>query len=225
MTPADVEDFQDLLRRAPVIEEAKQGLVEMMTSADRFYHDSLHLVQLWRRHRQYARAAGLDAPAVESLIACAIAWHDAVIDAARDDNEERSARLWLRDSENAAMADEERQWVADTIRATRDHASRDRFACDDLIGSGSDVRLRRLARDWVLDLDLTPLGEPRRVFERNTRLLRREARLATDAEFEAREKAFLGRFLSVEPIYHTPVLAAQFEAPARLNIARALAEL
>jgi predicted metal-dependent HD superfamily phosphohydrolase len=225
MTAADIEDLYDLLRRAPVVEQAKQALIARMTSADRFYHDAFHLVLLWRRHREHAPAAGLDAPAVERSIACAIAYHDAVFDATRADNEERSALLWLSDSDSdsAAMSDEERRWVADTIRATRDHASRRPFPDDERIGSGSSVRLRRLARDWVLDLDLTPLGEPRQLFERNTRLLRREARLATDAEFEAGQKAFLSRFQQAEQIYHTPVLAAQFEAPARLNIARALA--
>jgi predicted metal-dependent HD superfamily phosphohydrolase len=222
LTAGDVEDFRDLLRRAPVAEDAKHGLVSRMTSADRYYHDALHLVQLWRRHRRYARGAGLDVPEIETLIACAIAYHDAVFDAERSDNEERSAQLWLGDSDGATMDDADRHWVSDTIRATRDHANRRPFD-DNQVGAGSDARLRRLARDWVLDLDLTPLGEPQRAFDRNTRLLRREAVLSNDAEYEARQRAFFRRYLSQERIYHTPVLAAKYEDQARRNIARALA--
>jgi predicted metal-dependent HD superfamily phosphohydrolase len=120
------------------------------------------------------------------------------------------------------MDDADRRWVSDTIRATRDHSNRSPFD-DNPVGDGSGACLRRLARDWVLDLDLTPLGEPRRAFERNTRLLRREAGLSNDADYEARQRGFFRRFLSQERIYHTPVLAAKYEAQARRNIARALA--
>jgi predicted metal-dependent HD superfamily phosphohydrolase len=222
LTAGDVEDFQDMLRRAPVAADAKHGLVSRMTSADRYYHDAFHLVQLWRRHRQHARSAGMDVREIETLIACAIAYHDAVFDAQRSDNEERSAQLWLVDSDDATMDDADRQWVAGTIRATRDHANR-QLPEDDRACIGSGARLRQLARDWVLDLDLTPLGMPRRAFERNTRLLRREASASSDAEYEARQRAFFFRFLSQERIYHTPVLAAEYEVQARRNIARALA--
>jgi predicted metal-dependent HD superfamily phosphohydrolase len=156
------------------------------------------------------------------LIACAIAYHDAVFDAERSDNEERSAQLWLGDSDGVTMDDADKRWVSDTIRATRDHANRRAFD-DDPDGDGSGGRLRRLARDWVLDLDLTPLGEPRRVFERNARLLRREASRSKHAEYEARQQIFFRRLISQERIYHTPVLAAKYEAQARRNIARALA--
>lgn len=216
LTAGDAEDFQDLLRRAPVAEDAKRALVSRMTSSDRYYHDAFHLARLWSRHRRHARDAGLDVPEIETLIACAIAYHDAVFEAQRPDNEERSAQLWLGDSDGATMDDADRHWVRDTIRATRDHANRPS-------GKAADAGLRRLARDWVLDLDLTPLGEPRRAFERNTRLLRREANPSNEAEYDARQRAFFHHFLSQERIYHTPVLAAQYEAQARRNIARALA--
>ena len=222
LTAGDLEDFHDLLRRASVPEDAKHGLVSRMTSADRYYHDAFHLVQLWRRHRQFAPRAGMDAPEIETLIACAIAYHDAVFVAERSDNEERSAQLWLGDSDGATMNDADRRWVCDTIRATRDHPNRRAFE-DDPVGDGSGACLRRRARDWMLDLDLTPLGEPQRAFERNTRLLRREASPSNDAEYDARQRAFFRRFLSQERIYHTPVLAAKYEAQARRNIARALA--
>jgi predicted metal-dependent HD superfamily phosphohydrolase len=216
MTSAqDRRDFEALLARAPLDNRAKSELTAMMVSDERHYHGVNHLALLWRRHRLYAAAEGLDALEIETLIACAIAYHDCVYARGRRDNEERSAEVWMRASAAAPLPDDDRRWVADTIRATADH-----LAYPD---PAADAPLRERARAWVLDLDLTPLGEADADFDRNTELLRLEVPHLTDAQYDAGRLGFLRKFSAAPRVYRTPTLAARFEAQARANFARQLA--
>jgi predicted metal-dependent HD superfamily phosphohydrolase len=211
--------LDDLFDRVPLGDDAKASLLAKMSAPDRHYHGVEHLRSLWRRHREHATRAGLATPTIERMIACAIAYHDCVYDARRRDNEHRSAEVWLRDSEgNAAMSADERAWVAETIRATQDHLAYRPEPPDDL-----DVATR--ARLWMLDIDLTSLGESPDVFARNTALLRREAAHLADPEWRAGQRAFLRRCLDAPRIYRTPVLFALYERRARDNLARYLTEI
>jgi predicted metal-dependent HD superfamily phosphohydrolase len=185
-----------------------------MAADDRHYHGVGHLALLWRRHRLYAAAEGLDAPEIETLIACAIAYHDCVYERGRRDNEERSAEEWMRASAGTSLSQDDRNWVADTIRATADH-----LAYPDPVAAAP---LRERARVWVLDLDLTPLGEIDAEFDRNTELLRLEVPHLTDAQYDLGRLAFLRRLSDAPRVFRTPTLAARFEAQARANFARQL---
>jgi predicted metal-dependent HD superfamily phosphohydrolase len=207
-------DFDALLARVPLSDRAKSELTATMESEGRRYHGVGHLAQLWRRHRLYAAAEGLTAPEVEPLIACAIAYHDSVYEPGRRDNEARSAEMWMRASAGTSFSEADRRWVADTIRATADH-----LAYPD---PAADGPLRERARVWVLDLDLTPLGESDADFDRNAELLRLEAQHLTQAQYDAARLGFLRRLSDAPRVYRTPTLAARFEAQARANFARQL---
>jgi predicted metal-dependent HD superfamily phosphohydrolase len=211
----DRRDFDALLARVPLSGGAKAELSAMMASDERHYHGVGHLALLWRRHRLYAAAEGMDAPEIETLIACAIAYHDCVYERGRRDNEERSAEVWLRASAAAPLSEPDRNWVAATIRATADH-----LAYPD---PAADAPLRERARVWVLDLDLTPLGEADADFDRNTELLRLEVPHLSAAQYDAGRLGFLRKISDAPRVYRTPTLAAQFEAQARANFARQLA--
>jgi len=215
-SPDDRRDFNALLARVPVSDRAKSELTAMMESPERHYHGVNHLALLWRRHRLYAAAEGLDGPAIETLIACAIAYHDCVYERGRRDNEARSADVWLAASANAPLSQSDRLWVADTIRATADH-----LAYPD---PAPDAPLAERARVWTLDLDLTPLGEIDVEFDRNTELLRLEVPHLTDAQYDAGRLGFLRKLAAAPRVYRTPTLAATFEAQARANFARQLVE-
>lgn len=222
----DCDDFRALLAHVPVDEIAKAELSAMMGAEGRFYHGVGHLALLWRRHRLYAADAGLTAPDLETLIACAIAYHDCVLVSGRRDNEERSAETWMRASAGTPLTDEDRNWVADTIRATSDHLADPEASETSLaeIAPQRPTTLARLrARIWVLDLDLTPLGESAADFDANTDRLRREVPHLAESEWDAGRLAFLRRFSQAPQIYRSPTLAAIFEAQARANIARQLA--
>jgi predicted metal-dependent HD superfamily phosphohydrolase len=221
---ADRQDFDALLAHVPLSDRAKAELSAMMTETGRFYHGVGHLALLWRRHRLYGAAEGLNAPEVETLIACAIAYHDCVYESGARDNEQRSAEVWLRASAGGALSEADRLWVADTIRATADHLAYPAPAKTpaDAERAWRSGPLRARARLWVLDLDLTPLGELKADFDRNTELLRREAPQLSDAQFAAGTRGFLKKLSDAPRVYRSPTLAAHFEEQARANFAREL---
>lgn len=208
--------LEDLFSHVPLDDRAKAELFQAMSGPTRSYHGIGHLETLWRRHRQYAEGAGLSSPDITTLVACAIAFHDSVYEPGRDDNEERSAQNWLRASAGSSIPEEDRLWVAQTIRATGDHLG---YKPD--LAPGDPRRLaREQARLWVLDLDLTPLGETPEIFEENTRRLRLESPTKTQAQWVEGLCAFHRHFLAAAHIYRTPALARIFEARARVNLAK-----
>ena len=213
----DHRDFESLLAVVPLDESSRATLAARMSEPHRFYHDGAHLALLWRRHRIYGPAEALTTPEIEPLIACAIAFHDVIYDMGAKDNEERSADFWLRSSARGSFSIADRMWVADTIRATQDH-----LAYVPNFGSTDASRLRERARQWMLDLDLTPLGEAPADFDRNTELLRKEAAHLSQPEWDAGRLGFLRRFAEAPQVYRTPTIAALFEPRARANFAREL---
>jgi predicted metal-dependent HD superfamily phosphohydrolase len=213
----------NLLDKVPIDEAAKINLVARMTTSDRFYHGVDHIVLLWDRHRAYSAQAGFDGEEMDRLIACAIAFHDCVHDGRRQDNEERSAKVWMDASRRSSLSKNDRLWVAETIRATRDHLSYPQTATMDsspLRDAGDSLRER--ARIWMLDLDLTPLGETPAEFDRNTLLVRRESPYLSERQWDERLLGFFQRLLDAPRIYRSPTLEAVFEAPARRNLKRAI---
>ena len=201
--------FRDLLAAVPVADVWKRKLRALMSGGDRFYHGTEHLALLFERHLRFAPEAGFEGPSETRRIASAIAFHDCIYDSSRRDNEEHSAQAWLAASDDLDAG--ERAWVADTIRATRDHLA---YAA---AGDRDALRL------WMLDLDLTPFGEAPELFDRNAGLLRAEAPQIDDAAFEAGRLRLLRRFAEAPAIYRTPVIATHFDASARANLARHLA--
>jgi predicted metal-dependent HD superfamily phosphohydrolase len=200
--------FSQLMSLVPVPPAAAADLRARLTAPDRHYHGLAHVELLWQRHRRYA-AGALAAPPWHGLIACAIAFHDAVYDAARKDNEARSAQLW-RDA-RPALPDPHVEWVEATILATADHLG----AAPE---PGQD-ETAWAARAWMLDLDLTPLGEEPAAFAANTQALRREFHHLTDAQWHQGRAAFLRRFAAATVLFRTPALRDAFEAQTRANLA------
>jgi predicted metal-dependent HD superfamily phosphohydrolase len=218
-----LDEVADLLRHVPVTEQAKRKLIDDMRSANRVYHVLGHLAALWRRHRLFGAAEGLATPKIEMLLASAIAYHDSVYHWGDRDNEELSAQYWLRSSAEAGLAGSDRLWVADTIRATRDHlAYHPEGASSSGPGSWSAASPGERARLWMLDLDLASLGDPPDLYDRNTAQLRAEAAHLSDAEWNAGQAAFLGQLLASPFIFRSPTWSRLCEASARRNIARQL---
>ena len=208
------DDADALFSALPIPEMAKQDLARRMAEPSRHYHARNHIELLWRRHRRFGPEADLGSRH-QPLIAMAIAFHDAVYVGGAADNEARSAALWLEVSANGTVcAEMDRIWVADTILATADHL-RDGARLD-----LADSRSR--ARQWVLDLDLTPLGDEPAVFDANMDDLAAELPDMPIAERKASLLAALGRFATAQPLYRCAVLRAAFEASAQNNLARHL---
>ncbi|HVC59497.1 MAG TPA: hypothetical protein VND19_03900 [Acetobacteraceae bacterium] len=202
--------LHDLLSTAALSAAARNIVLRQMATSRRHYHGLMHLATLWTRHRRFGTGTPFIAPVATRLIACAIAFHDAIYDATRRDNEHRSARLWQRYAP-ADLSPADVAWVGATIEATADH----------LASSDATTQRGRL-RLWLLDLDLTPLGEPPELFARNTRRLRAEYRHLREAEWQSGRLAFLRKLQAAPHLFRSPPLAAAFELQARRNIAREL---
>ena len=204
--------LHELLSAAGLSESARRVVLRRMGMPHRHYHGLGHLAVLWTRHRRYGMGTPFMAPAANRLIACAIAFHDAVYDATRGDNEHRSALLWRRHAP-ADMSRVDVGWVSDTIEATAHH-----LAVHDAATQAARLRL------WLLDLDLTPLGDPAASFDRSTRRLRAEYRHVPEAEWDRNRMAFLRKLRAAPALYRSAPLATAFEKQARRNIARELRE-
>ena len=204
-----VSDFDELLSLVPVDGMAKARLAGKMTEPNRRYHNADHLMLLWRRHQLHGRGTVFSEPGLTTLIACAIAYHDSIYDGHRRDNEEQSAEFWMDASKDSAMSEADRQWVAVTIRATHDHLGYDP-GCVASDGHGGQV-LRERARLWLLDLDLTPLGETPGDFDQNSPASPRGNPDFTDAQWLTATRGFFQRINDAPLIYRSPVLAAIYE--------------
>jgi predicted metal-dependent HD superfamily phosphohydrolase len=203
--------LHELLSAAGLSRRARTVVLRHMGAPWRRYHGRLHIGLLWFRHRRFARGTPFGSPQASRLIACAIAFHDSVYDPKRRDNEHRSALLWRRCAPSG-MSPRDRGWVAAAIEATADH-----------LAPRPAVTQRDRLLLWLLDLDLTPLGEAPLLFARNSWDLRIEYRHLTDAEWRHRRRAFIRTLQAAPRLYRSRPLAIRFEAPARRNLARVLA--
>lgn len=202
--------WAEMIALVPVPEAAKADLHARMSDPARHYHGLNHITLLWQRHKAFGRGQSITAAPWHQRITCAIAFHDAVYVPRAKDNEALSAALW-REAKPALDA-EGIDWVAGTIEATADHLAAGRPPA--LSDAGWQARL------WMLDLDLSPLGETPEVFDANTGDLRREFAAIPDVQWESGRVSFLKGLLAKPALYRTPVLAAAFEAQARANLNR-----
>ncbi|WP_372623572.1 hypothetical protein [Falsiroseomonas sp.] len=149
-----MEDLEGLLARLPLSLTAQDDLRARLCAAGRHYRGAAHAALLWQHHRRFAASLWLTSEPWDTRIACAIAFHDAIYDARRRDDE-ASSTAHLRTA--ARKVDSETvHWVSGTIEATADHLMAEPDA-------GIAPQAWK-ARAWVLDLDLTPLGETADVF-------------------------------------------------------------
>lgn len=204
--------FDALASLVPVTDRARRDLARRMRAPDRFYHRDEHPALLWQRHCSLGPGV-LRAPRLDRLIASAIAFHDAVLDTTRTDNEAASAALW-REMAGAAgqLPPDEIEWVAGTIEATARH-----------LAPWPAKGVLDQARLWVLDLDLTPLGERPEIFSRDSQRLRAEHMHLDDAAWRGKRLRFLAQLAGAPRLFRTAVVADLFEAPAQANLRRELA--
>jgi predicted metal-dependent HD superfamily phosphohydrolase len=205
--------FDTLASIVPVSDQARGELTRRMRAPDRFYHRDEHLALLWQRHRSLGQDGAFHVPHLERLIASAIAFHDVVLDTTRADNEAASAALW-REMAGAAgqLSPDEIDWVAVTIEATARH-----------LAPWPAEHVFDRARIWVLDLDLTPLGECPAIFAQDTQRLRAEHMHLDAATWNRKRLGFLAQLARAPRLFRTSVIADAFEAPAQANLRRELA--
>ena len=177
-------------------------LVAAYSEPHRHYHTLQHLRECFERLDEVRLLA--QRPAQVEL---ALWFHDAVYDAQRQDNEERSAE-WARASVlEAGLAEALAQRLHLLVMATKDHRAED-----------PDARL-------LVDIDLAILGAPARRFDESSRQVRAEYAHVPEEEFRAGRRRILQDFLARPQLFATDAMRRKFDQQARRNLSRAVAQL
>lgn len=146
---------------------------------------------------------------IDAAIELAFFEHDAVYDAALDDNEERSEHLAIR---HAHTLDFDSSMILKLIQSQSIRATTHRGPAP------------TLEAQIVCDVDLAALAAPWEAFCRNTRLVRLEYRhVRSETVFAKGRREFFAGMLDREKrphIYQTGYFRARFEAAARENLER-----
>jgi predicted metal-dependent HD superfamily phosphohydrolase len=209
MTAVDIGAgrFAELWRRRVASPPSPDGatvhaeLCRLYTAPYRRYHNLGHIQDCLRLADEVAPLL-VDRDAVEF----GLWFHDAVYDTGVTTNEWRSAELFLEMSAGASFAFRHR--VCGHILATR-HMKSTR---------GND-------RCFLVDIDLAGFGAPWEEFMRNGALLREESSNQSDARYHAGQVIFLSALQQRPHFFQTEYFRDRYEAVARANLARLLADL
>ena len=181
---------------------ARDELIARYNEPARHYHTVRHLADCLGVFEPVSFLAQHPAE-----VEMALWFHDAIYDATRSDNEERSAELarltLLSGGVDAAAAIR----VAELVRATG-------HAC---APADDDARL-------LVDIDLSILGAPRTRFAEYESQVRNEYAFVPEAVFWNKRRSILQGFLDRTAIYTTPQFHALYEQGARSNIAWSIIE-
>jgi predicted metal-dependent HD superfamily phosphohydrolase len=180
-----------------------QELVARYGERHRRYHTLAHVLDCLERLDD-ARAEPADPESVE----LALWFHDVVYDPKADDNETRSAVIARERLAAAGVAAPICGRVIELVLSTADPAS----------ASPGDAAL-------VCDIDDSILGRPAAEYDAYRRAVREELAFVPDDRFAAGRGRFLEGWLARPRLFHTDTFRDRYEAAARDNMARELAEL
>jgi predicted metal-dependent HD superfamily phosphohydrolase len=140
-----------------------------------------------------------------SEVATALFFHDVIYQPLARDNEAQSA-AYMRAMLSAAGAD---RLAIERIEAA-------------ILCTQHHDRPPSVDAALVLDIDMSILAERPEVFDAYEDAVRAEYAVVDDASFAAGRSAFVRSTLERPVIFHTPELAARWDAAARTNLRRAL---
>ena len=156
-------------------------------------------------------------------VALAIWFHDAVYETQPlAASEERSAALAEASCARMGIPKPTAERIAAMVRATKTHELPSR---EDGGREGREAAVRELDALTLFDIDLAILGADPGRYARFERDVRAEYAWVPEDAFRAGRANVLGGFLARPAIYRTPRFRECFEARARVNLERAIAEL
>jgi len=176
------------------------ALVEAHAEKHRAYHTLNHIAACLR-HLDIIR----DKSERPEEIEMALWFHDAVYKPFSSTNEEDSAKwaaTWLR----------ERGVSEDVVKRIEGH----------ILATESHVSPEALDQQYMLDIDLSILGSPPKVYDTFERNIQLEYKHVPGFLFRKKRKAILEGFLARPEIYTTPHFRQALESQARTNIAHAI---
>jgi predicted metal-dependent HD superfamily phosphohydrolase len=183
--------------------DVEQALVAAYGESHRAYHTAAHIAELLRWFDIVAEGPGWVRPTDVYL---AILFHDAVYDATRTDNEQRSADL----AHRLAHASDH---AVELIELTAKHGRLHRTDVNDVDAM------------HFLDADTAILGADAAAFDAYDAAIAVEYRHVPADAFRAGRRAFLEKMLARERIYFSDYFHDKLDAKARANLARAIAKL
>ncbi len=180
-------------------------LVAAWSEPARAYHGVQHLEECLGLLDQARAADGMKNP---DAVEMALWMHDAVYDPKAADNEERSAVLAHSLLNDAGVSASIVAEVERLVLVTKTHLA----SLDD-------------DSAWMVDIDLAILGSSKTRFSEYETQIRQEYAWVPRALYVEKRAEVLQRFLHRERLFLTSFFHDRFEAAARENLARAIAEL
>lgn len=174
------------------------NLLTRWAEPQRRYHTTAHLVAVLDHIDVLEEHA--DDP---DLVRLAAWFHDAVYAPERSTNEERSARLAERALPEVGLTDAQTAEVARLVRLTVTH--------DPAEGDHNGEAL--------CDADLAILAAAPDAYAAYAAAVREEYAFVPDEDFRAGRAAILRQLLALPRLFRTPYGAAEWEGPARANLA------
>ena len=183
--------------------EAYEELVSLYGETHRAYHNFVHISHVLSELNKTSQHLGNSEQAEAALW-----YHDVVYDTKAKDNEEKSAELAERRLAKAGMKRQFIDGVTAMILATK-HGK---------IPQDNDTQR-------LVDIDLSILGKPTKEFDEYERDIRFEYSWVPEEQFRQGRIAILQGFLSRDSIYSTDFFKQRYEAQARINLERSIAQL
>ena len=180
----------------------------------RRYHTATHIMMALRHVHDVFQSSATH-PSDEVIAACL--YHDAIYDTRRDDNEELSARLAIKDLGEIGWATSRCGCVAAMIIATAGHVG-DGSGTADVGSDDHDTAI-------LLDADLAILGAEPGTYLAYVNGVRAEYAHVDDGQWVTGRSAVLRGFLDRRRLFITEYMPAAFEHRARANIEAELAAL
>lgn len=189
----------------PLLAEVKVAYAQ----PPRAYHNFAHVQALLHHYRDVADGPGWEQP-LEVLLA--VLYHDAIYEAGRGDNEQRSAQL-----AQVAIG----RWLPETdVDVARV------IALIELTARHGSLRGEELDHDAALflDSDMAILGAPEPVFDAYDHGIAEEYRGKVPGFlFRLNRRRFLKGVLAQPRIFFSDFFHARYDAPARANLRRVTA--
>ncbi|MEM7657703.1 MAG: hypothetical protein AAF399_16345 [Bacteroidota bacterium] len=195
-----IKNWAELMQPTPGGEHqfaALKWLLVAYQEPHRAYHTLNHLQDLvdqWEQHK-----AQLVQPIAVGL---ALWFHDCVYDSHRSDNEQASARMaqeWL------SKADVSPSRIAQVAHLV-------------LLTDGHQPVHGTYDEHWLLDADLSILGQESARYLQYAREIRKEYAFIPWPEYQSGRRAVLKRFLERPQLYFTEEYRDQYEEQARRNL-------
>jgi predicted metal-dependent HD superfamily phosphohydrolase len=180
-----------------------EALTGRYAEPHRHYHNLAHVGACLHEFAPVSRLV-----ADPLVLELAIWFHDVIYDTHAGDNELRSAELAGELLGSAGLESDRLVTVRELIMATRH---------DEPVPSGDAA--------WMVDIDLTILGQPRARYARFEEQIRAEYAWVAPATYSAERTRVLERFLRRPRLFQTVRFADRYEATARANLAWAIGQL